>query len=221
MRSERRCWQRILLLLGLVLLSACSQQGRQLSSDSKPAQTLVYECGDYEFVARTAPDQMTLYLPDGSRVLRQQRAATGSRYSGGDTSLWSKGNEARLELGPGRIMSCRLNRSRAPWEEARFRGVDFRAVGQEPGWYLELQHDGPMLFVVHQGSPRVLLDTPEPQLEAGRELYQGGNSNHNISVEIELHHCTDVMSGEVYDSQVNVKLDNNVYHGCGLALEPW
>jgi uncharacterized membrane protein len=40
-------------------------------------------------------------------------------------------------------------------------------------------------------------------------------------VEIELHYCADVMSGEIYDSQVSVHLDNYVYRGCGLALEPW
>src|SRR5688572_27332616 len=25
-----------------------------------------------------------------------------------------------------------------PWREARGRGIDFRAIGQEPGWYLEI-----------------------------------------------------------------------------------
>jgi uncharacterized membrane protein/membrane-bound inhibitor of C-type lysozyme len=217
-------WQRALLLLLHSVLLACSQQqGPSSSAADLPTsgQTLVYECGDYEFVARTGNGQIALYLPDEYRLLSQQKSASGSRYGDSHVNLWTEGNEARLELGASRILSCVLNRARAPWEEARRRGVDFRAVGQEPGWYLELQHNGPMLFVVQQGSPRVLLDTPEPELEGGRELYRAVGENNSMTVEVELRHCTDVMSGEVYDSQVSVHLDNNVYRGCGLALEPW
>lgn len=218
------CCSRPVLLLSAILIAACSQQARQSSAEMPEltaGKTLVYECGDYEFVARTGADQIALYLPGDYRVLNQQKAASGTRYADDEVSLWSKGNEARLELGSSRIVSCVLNRSRAPWEEARRRGVDFRAVGQEPGWYLELTHDGQMLFVVQYGSQRVLLETPDPSIVGGREIYEAAGPGHQLKVEIELHHCVDVMSGEVYTSEVNVHLDNNVYRGCGLALEPW
>jgi membrane-bound inhibitor of C-type lysozyme/uncharacterized membrane protein len=224
-QNERRCGLGLALSV-MLLLAACSQQQHLDQTPAgapalSPRQTLVYECGEYEFVARTGADQITLYLPDGSLLLARQVSASGSRYSDGETSLWSKGNEARLELGPGRIRSCVLNRARAPWEEARLRGIDFRAVGQEPGWYLELQHDGQMLFVAQYGSQRVLMDTPDPVFEGGREIYRPVSQGHEMKLEIELRHCTDVMSGEIYDSQVSVYLDDNVYRGCGLALEPW
>ena len=224
MQASRFRWRSLLLCWCAALLMACSGQpgqprGTMLAVES--GQTLVYECGDYEFVARTGPGEIALYLPNDYRVLAQQRAAAGTRYSDAQVNFWNEGNAARLELSAGRIMSCSLNRSRASWEEARRPGVDFRAVGQEPAWSLELQHEGQMLFVVRYGSQRAVFDTPDPGIVDGRESYQAASEGHQIRVEIELHHCTDVMSGEIYDSQVIVHLDNNVYRGCGLALEPW
>ena len=107
----------------------------------EPAKTLVYECNDFEFVARTGPGEITLYLPTENLVLEKVRAASGEKYEGQGVVFQSKGDTATLDLGTRILGSCQLNAGRAPWEEARRRGVNFRAVGQEPGWYLELQHD--------------------------------------------------------------------------------
>ncbi len=225
MTVSRLSWCSLLLLSGSMLLACSGQQGPAQGKmlPVEAGRTLVYECGSggYEFVARTLPGKIALYLPSGYRVLAQQKVASGTRYADVGISLWSKGPEARLELGSTRILSCQLNHSRVPWEEARLRGVDFRAVGQEPGWYLELQHEGQMLFVAQYGSQRAVFETPDPELVDNREIYQVATDGHQIRVEIELHHCTDVMSGEIYDSRVSVQLDTNVYRGCGLALEPW
>lgn len=43
-----------------------------------------------------------------------------------------------LEVGKKRHVHCKNNRAEAIWEDAKLRGVDFRAVGNEPGWHLEL-----------------------------------------------------------------------------------
>jgi len=185
------------------------------------AQTLVYECGDYEFIARTGAGEIALYLPDDYRVLGQVEAASGAKYTDDNMVFWSRGDEAVLDLGYRKYSDCRLNRQRAPWEEARRRGVQFRAVGQEPGWYLEIQDERQILFVAAYGSQRVLLPTPASILEEGLEIYEVADERHQLRVTITQQHCMDSMSGEDFDNSVSVELDGDRFQGCGLALEAW
>lgn len=211
-----------LLAAGLVLLAGCAGNSREDGGMSPRAsgQTLVYECGDFEFVARTGPGEVALYLPDDYRVLGQVRSASGARYEGGDAMFWSKDDEAMLDIGSRRYRGCELNRARGPWEDARRRGVNFRAVGQEPGWVLEIQAERNMLMMADYGSRRVLLPTPEVELLDGRERYEASDERHSMVVEIELHHCFDTMSGQAYSNRVRVQLNGREYRGCGDALEP-
>jgi membrane-bound inhibitor of C-type lysozyme/uncharacterized membrane protein len=212
-------------LFVLLLLFACSEQALkspvQDSDQTKSGQVGVYECGDYEFVTYTSADEVALYLADGYRVLKQVGAASGSKYSDSEMTFWSRGNSAMLDLGYRKFSDCQLNRGRIAWEEARRRGIDFRAVGQEPGWYLEISQGRTMLFVAAYGSQRVLLATPEPELTEAGESYQIEDDSHQLLVEISFEHCADIMSGEIFDNAVEVTLDGRLYHGCGLALASW
>ncbi len=208
--------------LGLALLMACSGNSREPAGmlPGESGRTLVYACGDFEFVARTGPGEVALYLPDDYRVLEQVRSASGARYESGDAMFWSKGDEAMLDIGRKHYRGCQLDRARGPWEDARRRGVSFRAVGQEPGWVLEIQPERNMLMVADYGSRRVLLPTPEVELLDGRERYDASDERNSLLVEIELHHCFDSMSGEAYSNRVSVTLNGREYRGCGEALEP-
>lgn len=216
-------WQHCCMGLVVLLVAACSSTGRQSAGGMTPqptGKTLVYECGDYEFVVRTGPGEAALYLPDDYRVLGQVRTASGTRYEDGDVMFWSKGNQAMLDVGSRRYRGCQLNPSRGPWEDARRRGVSFRAVGQEPGWTLEIQPERNMLMVADYGSRRVLLPTPEVELLDGMERYEAQDERHSMVVEIEVQHCYDSMSGEAYSNRVRVILDDREYQGCGDAMEP-
>jgi len=221
----------LLMLVALSALVACATgpdgknagAGPGAAGDApmtpQPAgQTLVYECGEYEFVVRTGPGEVALYLPDDYRVLGQVRAASGSKYTDMDITFWSKGDTATLDLGRARYVDCQLNRERGPWEEARRRGVDFRAVGQEPGWQLEIQQERNLLLVVDYGSRRILEPTPEPELTEEGERYR--TSDGRVQVEIITESCADTMSGARYTHRVSVQLDGRTYRGCGLSLEP-
>jgi putative lipoprotein len=208
------------LLPGLLCITACaSEQSREVPQLAEPGKTLVYECNDYEFVARTSPGEITLYLPSENLVLEQVRAASGAKYSGQGAVFWSKGDTATLDLGTRILGSCHLNTARAPWEDARRRGVNFRAVGQEPGWFLEIQQGRNMLFVSGYGASRILLPTPELELEDGLSRYRATSPGHAMQVDITVEFCADSMSGEVFENAVRVTLDGEIYLGCGLALE--
>ncbi len=188
--------------------------------DGGAAKTLVYECGDTDVVARVTGETMVLHLPDDYRALARVRSASGARYEESDLTFWIKGREAMLQQGEKRYPNCILNPERAPWEEARRRGVSFRAVGQEPGWVLEIQPGKHMLLDADYGALRVLLPAPEAELTEAGERYEIITEKHKMRVDIRLESCADTMSGAVYRNQVTATLDGRVFNGCGDALEP-
>ena len=151
-------------------------------------------------------------------MLGQVRSASGSKYSDEGVTFWSKGDTALLDLGTRRYVDCRLNRERGPWEEARRRGVNFRAIGQQPAWSLEIQHERNMLLVTDFGSRRLLAATPEPVFDGEIERYQVPADD--LQVEIRPAHCTDSVTGASFTHKVTVTVAGQRYQGCGLSLEP-
>lgn len=213
----------------LLPLSACASHDQAANEnsdflpDSRPmAKTLVYECAGAEFVTRLGPGEMALWFEDRYLVLSQVRSASGTRYQEGDVQFWSKGEEAVLEVDGVRYGDCHINHARAPWEDARRRGVEFRAVGNEPGWYLEVRGEKNLLFVDDYGGNRLLfeeLDTSEAEDMLHYRAVQAGNSIHVIVNEA---FCTDTMKGEAFPYTVLVELNGAQYFGCGRALDfPW
>jgi len=181
-------------------------------------KTLVYECSGYEFIARTGPEEMAVWLEDQYLILPQVRSGSGAKYQEGDVTFWSKGEEAMLTVGRQQFGDCVLVPHRAPWEDARRRGVDFRAVGNEPGWYLEIQHDRHLLFVADYGLNRVLITSPTLTVEEPRTIYQASSDKDELRVEIVDELCTDTMKGDTFTSQVTVYLNGKAYTGCGNSL---
>jgi uncharacterized membrane protein len=211
-----------LLLMLSVMLVACGQSGGTRPAprpEIQPERTFVYECGDYEFVARTAADEIALYLPYDYLVLERERSASGEKYTGAGITFWSKGQEATLDLGTRSYTDCVNNPRRVPWEEARRRGVNFRAIGQEPAWYLEIQAQRQILLVIASSNERVLTPAPAPEIEGEQTLYLVATPAHMLRVQITKEHCTDIMSGEVFEQVVEVSLDGKTLRGCGRSLD--
>lgn len=219
---------RVLFLLGPLLLAACGTgPGKPSGSDipmAAPAETLVFECNDnYSFIARVGPGEIALWLEDRHQVLGQVRSASGSKYEDGTTVFWSKGSVATLTVDGQKHSECVLAPARAPWEDARRRGVDFRATGNEPGWHLEMQRDRQILFVGHYGRQRVFTPWVEAKVndDVGQS-YHAVTEAHDLRVDILQETCRDTMSDSVFSHTVRVLLDGSQLQGCGMWLEhPW
>ena len=222
---------RIFVLLCLSL-AACSsykplQQFSADSSDFHPddrplATTLVYDCNGFDFVARLGAGEMAVWLPEGYTILSQVRSASGTLYEEGDISFWSKGDEAMLTMAGQSYLNCQLQPERVPWEDARRRGVDFRGVGNEPGWHIEIQSGRQLLFVSDYGSERVLVQDPTETKTEDMRVYKGVSGGRDLQVDIVEQPCVDTMSDEQFPQRVTVQFDNVHYHGCGQYLEyPW
>ena len=184
-------------------------------------RTYVYECSDgYTFPARIEGRDAWLFLPEQTVKLPSVPSASGAKYSDGSTLFWSKGVDAFLETAGKRHSACRNNRAKAIWEDAKLRGVGFRAVGNEPGWHLEITPSEKIVFVTDYGEFQHSVITPKPVTDQKTRTtkYNAGSEGHDLTVEIQGQACEDTMSGESFEATVTVKLDGKTYRGCGRAL---
>lgn len=221
----------VLLLVVLPVIACAGPSGSDVPQgndnfqpDPRPmARTLVYECeGGAEFLARIGPGEMALWFEDRYLVLSQVRSGSGTRYEEGDVVLMSKGDEAMLDINGRSYRDCRLNPARAPWEDARRRGVDFRAVGNEPGWLLEARGEERLLFSGDYGASKFLFSEIDGTMDAEQRYYEARSGDSHITVSAAREDCTDSMSGEVFPYTVEVYLNQRRYAGCGRELDhPW
>jgi putative lipoprotein len=191
--------------------------------------TAVFDCsdpagGDFDFVMRTGPGEIAVWLPlrfdRPYLVLGQVRAASGARYEGDSVTVWTHADDALLIVDGEQFGGCALNRARSIWEHAKLSGVDFRAVGNEPGWHLEIRNGDRLHFVYDYGQSEVIAPAPDPLVEAGsrQATYDIQTDTYMLTVRIHGSECIDSMSGETFESSVVVDLDGKTFQGCGRAL---
>ena len=103
------------------------------------------------------------------------------------------------------------------WHAAKLRGVAFRAIGQEPGWLLEIKNGEEILIVTDYGQNRAAYPYVEPREDKAAEktVFQ---VDEDVSVLIENIRCTDSMSGESFEVTVTLTTGGQAYKGCGRAL---
>jgi len=218
-----------LLFCAFALLLACMNSTARndvteeslKQQDRSAAKTYVYECGDgYGFVARVQREKAWLFLPEKTKSLPHVPSGSGAKYSEDQITYWSKGEEALLEIGDEKHTDCKNDRAMAIWEDAKLRGVDFRAVGNEPGWNLEIIMRNKIVFAGDYGQARYEFITagPSSDQQARTTVYEVQNDQHELSVILVGRRCRDTMSGEAFETTVSVILDGKKYQGCGKAL---
>jgi putative lipoprotein len=185
-------------------------------------RTFVFDCdGDLSFTMRTGPGEIALWAPaslgGAYHVLSLSRAASGARYEEGDTVFWNKGDLATIEFGGQRYVDCRSNPSKVPWADAARRGAKFRALGNEPSWFVEIFPER-LAIVTELGANRAELPHRGPVVAGGRTTYRSTTEAHETTVVIERRACADTMSGEAFEAAATVQLDGRTLTGCGRFL---
>jgi uncharacterized membrane protein len=104
------------------------------------------------------------------------------------------------------------------WHRAKLRGVAFRAIGQEPGWLLEITNGTDILLVTDYGQNRNSYPYVDPAVYQGERRTQYVLEGYGIIVEIRGQRCTDVMSGEEFEVTVSIIMTDRQLEGCGRAL---
>jgi len=217
------------LLLASFLLSACTNTIKPhdgTSTSSSPGDkalelTYVYNCeNDYNFVARIQGEKVWLFLPNQTIWLPSVPSASGAKFNDKSNTYWSKGQEALLEVDKKIYQHCKNNPAKAIWEHAKLNGVDFRAVGNEPGWHLEIMNQNRIVLTTDYGQSHYIFKAPDPVINkpAGSAKYILQNNQHHAIVVLTRERCQDSMSGESFETTVTVVLDGIRFRGCGKAL---
>jgi len=183
------------------------------------SQTFVYECKDNKhFIIELKNEKAWLFTKNLSLELLHVESGSGMKYQKDDIVFLSKGYEAMLDTPTKKYRDCSNNRYKAIWEDAKLRGNDFRATGNEPGWYLEIANDGKeTLLVMDYGNEKYELQFSKPYISSENRtaLYRIKGF---VDILIEGKTCYDSMSGNKFESKVSIKINGKTYEGCGKAL---
>ena len=155
-------------------------------------------------VAQQNDDQLLLSAKGEQFVLTQAVSASGARYIAEgepETSLWFKGEQARLVLQGVEYPHCAP--STAIIEP-------FRASGNEPFWSVTLEQGMLTLNRLNEG------ELPAQAYVAGEaDGHFHTQGSHPVSLEVSDQICQDSMSGMLYPQQVNVQVEGASLNGCG------
>jgi uncharacterized membrane protein len=118
---------------------------------------------------------------------------------------------------PDSAQSARPPESADPWLRARAAGVDVRAIGQEPGWTLELFEGDRIVLVSDYGARTESFPWSSGSPFTGGVRYVASGER-TIEVTVEDRRCTDVMSGDSFALTVTVVAPPDTLRGCGRRL---
>ena len=112
---------------------------------------------------------------------------------------------------------CRRSAAPSPWEAARACGAAFRAIGTEPGWWVEVgSGEAPPL--------RAELDFGARQLEvasaaATADGFRGATADGTpVALTIRREACSDGMSDVSFPASAVLRVGDSTWRGCGRFL---
>src|SRR5688572_15832338 len=103
---------------------------------------------------------------------------------------------------------------------AKQREVEFRALGQDPSWLLEIDQEW-IMFVDDTSQKRILARVTEPEHGPGAggfTFHATSNEGRAIVVIWEGRACEDVAAGGPFENVVTVQVEGVEYRGCGRRI---
>lgn len=220
---------KLFILVLCVFLASCTQLKQSVEymklGPMEPvyAKTYVYECSDgYSFTSNREDNQVSLFFPGQTLVLPHAFSISATKFSNRRTTLWIEEGVARLEIDSVLHENCYNNQAKAVWAHAKLTGVDFRALGNKPSWLLEIVKGENIIFANYYDKVnRYMFTRPEPEIDqaARKTVFKVNNKEHSLSVTIIGTPCKDTLSSELFDFSVAVELDDQLFSGCGRALQ--
>jgi uncharacterized membrane protein len=165
-------------------------------------------------------DAETMHLDFSGRTLAlpHVESLTGARYADAAGNQFSRqADVAKLILAGEESRDCARSDRASPWIEAASRGIAFRAVGSEPGWFLEVGKGGsPSLrATLDYGDRQVIVAKARP---AGLGFTGTAADGSTVVLEIQRTRCQDGMSGEAFEATARLVVADKTYRGCGAFL---
>lgn len=189
-----------------------------------PGERINFQCNELALGATFDDAGETVRLSYSGQRLELPIAvsASGARYADeAGNEFWGKGqDEATLTLAGEERRQCSRSDRASPWDVAADNGVSFRAIGQEPGWLLELEEgEGGQdhSMTAHLDYGQRLLEATDLQREDDTWSGQTADGT-GIALTIEDRECADIMSGERFRAAASLVVNGDEYQGCGAWL---
>ena len=182
-----------------------------------------WQCGELLVESQLGDDAMpleTMQLEFSGQVLVLQQMATpsGMRYADSAGNAFAReGDDASLTLADGGQYECTRSQRASPWTHAATRGITFRAVGNEPGWLVEIGDGGaPSLHAsLDYGQRNVDVTQMHPDARGFEGKTADGTT---VTLEVLRKTCQDGMSGESFKAEATLVVGGKSYRGCGAFL---
>lgn len=100
-------------------------------------------------------------------------------------------------------------------DDPSFTVPSFRAVGQEPGWLVEVFGRDSIRFLLDYGETLFTTPAPVPDSSASTLAWQATGPRGAIVLRATREPCTDAMSGDPFPARVTLTLGERVLTGCG------
>lgn len=220
---------KLLTVCSCLLFYACAPgpADSTISAQTAAVKTYVYLCEgeDKSIVVTLNGDRGHLFSYQLSQALVREPGANA--FSGSDVHYrpdnppdLAPGQSAEITIRGVRYENCSNNPRAAVWEAAKLRGVDYRALGQEPPWQLEISTGKGFLLVTEYGANQVEFPYAEPEINQAQRTtrYTSWLHGKRIDITIKGEKCNDSMSGETFSSRVELGWQGKTLLGCGRAL---
>jgi uncharacterized membrane protein len=211
----RRARTPVRLAVALALVAGC---GPAPEATTEAGEVTTWQCGDLRVATQIRGEALRLSGSFGERTLAHEPSGSGARYADGrGTEFWGKADEAMLTLDGERQPDCQRSTAASPWEAARTRGAAFRAVGNEPGWWVEVgSGDHPTLRAELDFGARPIEVAGATATTAG---WRGAASDGSeVVLEIRREECRDTMSGHGFPASARLRVGDSTWRGCGRFL---
>ncbi|MBU8978225.1 YbaY family lipoprotein [Lysobacter sp. MMG2] len=204
-----------------ILMVSASRSGKP-AAPADASQTIAtnWQCGDLRVGATfdNAAKRVTLSHGGRSTSLPLAMSGSGARYADEKgNEFWTKGDSGTLTL-DGQKHECTQTQAASPWDAARARNIAFRAVGNEPGWLVEVGKGAtPPLHAELDFGSRTL-DIAQTQRNAQGDAWTGKTaSGTQVELKAERTPCQDD-SGARFDVTARLQAGGKNYTGCGAFL---
>ncbi len=202
----------------LMVMASASAPGPTVAAMKTIATN--WQCGDLRVGATfdNAAQRVTLSHSGRSTSLPLAPSGSGARYADEKgNEFWTKGANGTLTL-DGQKHECTQTENASPWDAAKARNVAFRAVGNEPGWLVEVGKGAtpPLHAQLDFGARK--LDIARVQRNAKGDGWSGKTANGSqVELTAQRKPCQDD-SGATFEVTAQLHVGGKIYTGCGAFL---
>ena len=188
------------------------------NASSGNASTQHWQCGEVLLDARRIDEAMHLSFSGRTLALPHVESLTGARFAdAAGNAFMQLEDHAKFILAGDDSRDCTISDRVSPWSDAAARGIGFRAVGNEPGWFVEVgKGESPSLHAtLDYGDREVIVAKVQP---AGLGFTGKTADGTTVVLEIQRTRCQDGMSGEAFEATSQLLVGDKTYRGCGAFL---